>query len=323
MGEFSLAIAKLGVDRGVVIAPLYPVIAVVTTLTSLAGPYITRSADAVSEFLDRRAPMLFRLYVSRLSDWLQAVRATFARDSAAARRVRHSGKIIIINLLIVIVIISIGTFTLHSITNLTLFEDIRADFIGLGVGLVLLVLCLPSFVVIWRNLRSLVDEAVTQVLSRRPSARDRRREALRIILRDSILIGLSIFVAMWFIPFVSGLLNIGSFALAVPLLLLALLLYLVLNSIRHIHRQLEQNFSQVLLGEEYTSTSVEDTPPGISQDGLVKMARKAKLPVVRKGRRRHRVKGESEESATSREPHSKEYIGTEEETGPDAKEAEE
>jgi len=323
MGEFSLAIAKLGVDRGVVVAPLYPVIAVVTTLTSLAGSYITRSADSVAEFLDRRAPMLLRVYVSRLSDWLQALRATFARDSAAARRVQHSVKIITINLLIVIVIISIGTFTLHSVTNLTLFEGIRADFIGLGVGLVLLVLCLPSFVVIWRNLRSLVDEAVTHVLSRRPSARRRRRKALRIILRDSILIGLSIFVAMWFIPFVSGLLNIGSFALAIPLLLLALLLYLVLNSIRHIHRQLEQNFSQVLLGEEYTSTPVEGAPPGASQDSLAKMAHKVKLPVVKKGRRRRSAKGKSEEAATSREPHRRKHIGTEEETGPDAKEAEE
>ena len=323
MGEFSLAIAKVGVDRGVVLAPLYPVIAVVTTLTSLAGPYITRSADSVAHFLDQRAPMLLKVYVSRLSDWLQALRATFARDSAAARRVQHSVKIITINLLIVIVIISIGTFTLQSVTNLTLFEGIRADFIGLGVGVVLLVLCLPSFVVIWLNLRSLVDEAVSHVLSRRPSAKRWRRRALRIILRDSILIGLSIFVAMWFIPFVSGLLNIGSFALAIPLLLLALLLYLVLNSVRHIHRQLEQNFSQILLGEEYTSTSAEGARPGVGEGGLVKMARKVKLSVVKKDRRRHRVKGKSGEPATFHEPHSKEYIGTEEETGPDAKEAEE
>jgi len=127
---------------------------------------------------------------------------------------------------------------------------------------------------------------------------------------------------MWFIPFVSDLLNIGSFALAIPLLLLALLLYLVLNSIRHIHRQLEQNFSQILLGEEYTSTSVEGAPPGVSQDSLVKMARKVKLPVVKKGRRRHRAEGKSEEPATLHETRSKQAIDTEEETSPDAKEAE-
>jgi CPA2 family monovalent cation:H+ antiporter-2 len=310
MGEFSLAIAKLGVDRGVVVAPLYPVIAVVTTLTSLAGPYITRSADSVAEFLNRRAPMMLRVYVSRLSDWLQAMRATFARDSAIARKVQHSVKIITINLLIVIVIISIGTFSLQSVTNLTLFEGIRADFIGLGVGLVLLVLCLPSFVVIWRNLRSLVDEAVTRVLSRRPSAKRWRRRALRIILRDSILIGLSIFVAMWFIPFISSLLSIGSFALAIPLLILALLLYLMLNSVRHIHRQLEQNFSQILLGEQYTSTSVEGHPPSVSQDSLVKTARKVKLRVVKKDRSRHGAKDKVEQSTEAYGPHGKKHIET-------------
>jgi CPA2 family monovalent cation:H+ antiporter-2 len=313
MGEFSLAIAKLGVDRGLVTAPLYPVVAVVTTLTSLAGPYIMRSADSVAHFLDQRAPMLLKVYVSRLSDWLQALRTTFARDSATARKVRHSLKITMINLLIVVVIISIGTFALQSVTNLSLFKGIRADFVGLGVGLVVLVLCLPSFIAIWRNLRSLVDEAVTHVLSRRPSAGKRRSKALRIILRDSILIGLSIFVAMWFIPFVSGLLNIGSFALAIPLLLLALLLYLVLNSIRHIHHQLEQNFSQVLLGEKYTSTSVEGPSSGISQDSLVKMARKVKLRVVKKDRNRHRAKGKVKQPTGAYRLHSKESVDTTEE----------
>jgi CPA2 family monovalent cation:H+ antiporter-2 len=313
MGEFSLAIAKLGIDRGVVASYLYPVIATATALTSSVTPYIMRSADFVADFFERKAPILLKVYVSRLADWLQALRATFARDSAAARKVQHSAKIITINLLIVIVIIGIGTFTLHSVTNLAFLDRIRADFIGLGVGLIILLLCLPSFVVIWRNLRSLVDEAVTYVLSRRPSAKRWRRRALRIILRDSILIGLSIFVAMWFIPFISALLSIGSFALAIPLLLLALLLYLVLNSVRHIHRQLEQNFSQILLGEEYTSTSVEGTRLGVGQDNLIKMARKVKLRVVKKDRNRHRAKGKVKQPTGAYRLHGKESVDTTEE----------
>ena len=110
-----------------------------------------------------------------------------------------------------------------------------------------------------------------------------RRESLRIVLRDSILIAVSIFVAIWFIPFVSTLLPLGSSTLAIPLLLLAVILYIVLNSLRHIHRQLEQNFSQILLGEEYISTTEAANLLGISESKVAELMRRIKLPLVKKG----------------------------------------
>ncbi len=282
MGEFSLAIVKSGVEHGVIMSSLSPVIAMSTAITSLVAPYITRSTDSVAGFLDRRSPTLLKVYVSRLADWLQVLSTIFVRDSEAARKVRHSAKIIIINLLIIVVIIGVGTFALHHIENLSFLKNIRADFIGLGIGFVLLLLCMPSFIVIWRSLRSLVDEAVASLLSRRSSARGWRRDALRIMLRDSILIALTIFVAIWFIPFVSALLHFGSLTIAIPLILLAVILYIVLNSVRHIHRQLEQNFSQILLGEQHTSTLETAKLLGISESKVADLMRKMKLKAARK-----------------------------------------
>ena len=282
MGEFSLAIVKAGVEHGAVMSSLSPVIAMATAITSLIAPYVTRSTDSVADFLDRRAPTLLKVYVSRLADWLQVLRTIFVRDSEAARKVRHSTKVIIINLLILIVIIGVGTFALHHIENLSFLEDIRADFIGLGIGFILLMLCIPSLIVIWHSLRELVNEAVTYLLRWRPSARKWRREALRVVLRDSILISMTIFMAMWFIPFISVLLHIGSFALAIPIILLAVILYIVLNSIRHIHRQMELNFSQILLGEQYTSTSEAAKLLGISESKVADLMRKMKLTVAKK-----------------------------------------
>ncbi|MFH1383128.1 MAG: cation:proton antiporter [Chloroflexota bacterium] len=281
MGEFSLVITKVGVDRGVITAPLYPVIALTTALTSLTTPYIMRSVDSVASFLDRRSPGLWKILVSRLADWLQALRTTFTRSNAVSLVIRDSIKTIMVNLLIVMIIIGVGTFGLNYIDELTLLSGIRADVIGLLSSFLLLVLCVPSFVIIWRNVRSLVDEAVENILLRRLSAKRWGAKTLRIILRDTITISLAIFTGMWFIPFIIGLFHIGFIALAIPVLLLAIIIYLVLRLFFDIHGQLERTFRRTLLGEEYMSTSQTATLLGTHQDIVAKLARKMKLPAVK------------------------------------------
>jgi CPA2 family monovalent cation:H+ antiporter-2 len=257
MGEFSLAIAKLGVDRGVVIAPLYPVIALVTALTSFAGPYIMRSTDAVSSLFGRRSPTLLRAYAAQLSDWLQSLKAVLSRDSKVAVRVRHSVKSIVLNLVIVMVIIGIGTFALQFVEDIARVFNMPVGISGLLFGAILLALCIPCFVVIWRSLRALADEAATHLLRGRPSAGYWRHEGLRIVLRDSILIVLTVFAGLWLVPIMVRLLSLGSFSVAVPLLLITIFVFLVLGAVRRIHCQLERTFSRTLLGEEHVSTAGE------------------------------------------------------------------
>jgi CPA2 family monovalent cation:H+ antiporter-2 len=250
MGEFSLAIAKLGVDRAVVTAPLYPVIAVATAITSVFAPFAARSSSNAADILERRAPAQLKLYAARTADWLQATRSTLASDSRIAQAMKHSIRIIFVNMLIVAVIISIGTISLHFVQNLTFLDGIRDDIIGLVFGFILLTLCVPSFLSIWHNVRTVFDQSSIHVLNRRKSARMWERNAIRIILRDSLLIILSIFVFLWFIPFFSGLFSIGSYAIAMPLFMVAIILYMVISSIRHIHKEVESNFSRVMLGHE-------------------------------------------------------------------------
>ncbi len=264
MGEFSLAIAKLGVDRAVVTAPLYPVIAVATAITSLLAPFATRSSGNAADLLDRRAPAQLKLYAARIADWLQATRSTLASNSRVAQTIKHSIRIISVNMLIVAVIISIGTLSLHFVQNLTFLDGIRDDIIGLVFGFILLTLCVPSFLSIWHNIRTVFDQSSIYVLKRRKSAKMWERNAIRIILRDSLLIILSIFVLLWFIPFFSSLFSIGSYAIAMPLFMIALILYMVISSIRHIHKEVERNFSRVMLGHEpdYHHVSPIDTYKG-------------------------------------------------------------
>ncbi|MGD9116563.1 MAG: cation:proton antiporter [Dehalococcoidia bacterium] len=285
MGEFSLVITKMGVDHGVVMSSLYPVIALSTALTSVTTPYIMRSVDFVARFLDRRSPGLLKIYVSRLADWFKALRATFTRRTPVALAIRHALKNVAINLLIVMVLISAGTFSLGFVDDLARLTGIRPDVIGLLLGFLVVMLCVPSFVIIWRNVCSLVDDLVDHMLIRRLSTKLWKTETLHVLLRDSIVILLAIFAGVWFSPLIIGVLKFGVSGWAIPVLLLAVLIYLVARSLSDIHEQLEGTFRRTLLGEEYLSTSQTANLLGIHRDEVARLARNKKLPAIRIGHR--------------------------------------
>jgi len=311
MGEFSLAIAKVGIDRGAVVSPLYPVIAVATAITSLVAPYVTRSTEAVSELLQRKSPALIKGYLVNIADWLLALRVTFSRTSEIAARERALAKPIFINLVIIVVVIAIGTLLLHYVLPITQLTHIDEDIVALILGFIVIALCLPSLILTWRNLRLLIDEVSRYVLSHRITARVWKREALRIVLRDSIVIVLTVLVGLWFIPFISRLLLIGSAAITVPLLILAFLTYILFQSVRHIHRQLERTFGKVLLGGEYMSTSEAAQLPGVNQSTVLRSLREMKLPGLKIGRRWHIRRSEIETLVEENDSENKSQNGEE------------
>ena len=280
MGEFSLAIAKVGLRRGVIEAPIYPIIATSTAITSLITPYLIRSADSIADFISRISPAWLKEYISSLTGWTQTLRSPLSRDNDAAIRTRGYIRGLIVNHLIVMVIVGMGTFGLSFSGDLSQAAHIRVWAIGLSIGFLVLLLCIPSLVLIWRNLQALADEATAYLLRRRLSAANWGHEALRIVIRDSVLIVTTVFAAMWFIPFIVNLFFIGSFALAVPLLLLAFALYLVLRSVRHIHGLMEKSLEKVLIGDEPESARFV-TPTGTRQNMVTLLVHFAKQPIVK------------------------------------------
>ena len=62
VGEFSLAMTKVGVEQGAVGAFLNPIITLATGLTALLYPFIFRSADGLADLLERHSPQLMKRY---------------------------------------------------------------------------------------------------------------------------------------------------------------------------------------------------------------------------------------------------------------------
>jgi monovalent cation:H+ antiporter-2, CPA2 family len=269
MGEFSLAIAKAGVDSKVTVAPLYPVITLATSLTTVVAPYFVRSADKVSDFFARRSPHLMREYVTHMNDWGQTIRQLFSRQNEESHKFKRQVRSLMINFLILVVIIGLGTLAIQYVESLARVLTIRLDILALLLGSFVLVLCLPSIILIWRNLTTLIDEITRQLLAHSARARIWKSERLNRVLRYSIVFVLAIIILLWMIPIILQLLFIGSLALAMPAFILAVLIFLVTRSIRGVHQQLERTFSKVFLGDSQVSPGNTEFVR-VSNPGLIK-----------------------------------------------------
>lgn len=259
MGEFSLAIAKVGKQHEAVATFLYPVIAISSAIVALFSPFLIRSTSAVSSLIEHRSPPLLKAYVTRLSDWLQALRASLATDSEAAHAIRRSIRMIVVNILIVMIVVSLGSFVLPHLDDADWLSSLRTDIIGLVVSIILLALCIPSFISIWHHVRVLDDTTAGFLSKRSRTTALSKYEPVRTILRDSIFITLIMFAILWSVPFLSEIVAIGSVAIAVPVLMVAIGLFLTLGSFRGIHRKLEHTIRQTMMGDDV----VQDTAPEV------------------------------------------------------------
>jgi CPA2 family monovalent cation:H+ antiporter-2 len=265
VGEFSLAMAKVGVENGAVGTFLYPVVTVATAITALIYPLVFRSADATAEFFERRSPRLLKQYGQQLVVGLATLRRVFRLRSPRARRIQRSGRLILLNLGIIIVLIAIGTGVLRFTSALSSLMRMEKSLLGLIIGGAVLALCVPSAVAIWRSLRTLTDGITEYVLPSLGSSPDMwRGRNLNVVLRDSILILLLAIPAIWSLPLVSQLLSLGSLSTPLPILLLiGLIAGLAWAAIR-IHRVLETTFSRTFLGTDNPNFAedLDGTGPG-------------------------------------------------------------
>ena len=251
LGEFSLAIAKVGAEQGVVGAYFNPVITMVTALTALLYPFIFRSTTVTANFLDRNSPRLLKQYGDNLFLWLATSRSAFRFQGPRARRIQHAVRLIVLNLGIIVLFLGLGTGALQFTLPLSELVLLKESIVGLIIGSLVLALCVPPAVAIWRYLHNLT-EGVAGYVSPHRSARSTvwAGHNLRLVLRDSILILIVLIPTIWSIPFIYHLFSLGSVAAPLPILLLVGLTAGLTLAAFQIHRIMEATFSRTFLGLE-------------------------------------------------------------------------
>ena len=249
MGEFSLAMVKTGTEHGAIGSFLNPVVTVATAVTALVYPVIFHSATRTGNFIDRISPAWLKEYSHILFLWLTVSRRAFVLNNPLAHQIKHSVQFILLNMVIVVVIIGLGTVALEFSANLASWTNIEEGLLGLVVGGAALALCIPSAVSIWRNLQTLTEAVMNYMLPRWPqSGSSRRNQNLRLVLRDSILIAILILPTVWSIPFIARLLLLGSVAAPVPALILLGVTAGVAWAAFQLHSTLENAFRGAFLG---------------------------------------------------------------------------
>ena len=84
IGEFSFIIAGLGLALHATGAFLYPVAVAVSALTTLFTPWLIRAAAPVANWVDRKLPRPLQTFNTLYGSWLEGLRSTPRRATAAA-----------------------------------------------------------------------------------------------------------------------------------------------------------------------------------------------------------------------------------------------
>lgn len=250
LGEFSLAMVKVGVEGGVVGAFIYPAITATTAITSFLYPYISRSSEGAANLLERRSPRLLREYFHSLSEMLSALRAALRLRGEFAREVRRSGKVIFTDVAIIVLIIGVATALLRFTVTFADWVHLPESIVGLVIGGAALALCIPPVVVLVRTGRSLADRLSLYALRGRRASGIWGREGLRVVLRDTFLIGAIILCIVVSLPLVSELLILGDLATPIPALVLAGLVVLLVRAAFKVHAVLAETFARTFYDDD-------------------------------------------------------------------------
>ena len=242
MGEFSLAMVKEGSDHGAVGTFMYPVMAISVALTSLVYPIIFRSADRFTAFLSSLSPLFLKRSVFLASNWMESARVAFNLTSAVGDQIRDSAKVVVANSGVVVVLIAVGTFALSYSEPLSGLLGVGERFIGLSVTILVVVFSVPPGIFIWRALRRMIDAVADVLLGSGNFFGAAWALTLRAILRDAFLFALIVLLAVFSIPFLSGLLSLGSFIAPVPILIFIAILVGAWRLVSRLHRSMEDAF---------------------------------------------------------------------------------
>lgn len=268
VGEFSLAMAKVGTENGAVGPFLYPVIATTAATTAIAYPFIIRANVAIADFLERRSPFLLRRYVRIMTVWIEALRSAIGAGSHIDLRIRYLNRLLFINIGIILLTIAVGTglarISGRLAHNLGIGETLLSVLIAGGVVFI----SLPSALYTIRTLRSLADEVTTVAMSWFPVALEGWSErTLRIAVRDTLVLVVTALILVWSLPFLSHILGLGTGGMIVAIVLILFVVALTGKTTRTIHSQLTDAFLWTFWRSPTTGGEAQQTqPPSTDQE---------------------------------------------------------
>ena len=261
LGEFSLAMVKEGSDHGAIGTFMYPVMAMSTALTALIYPVIFRSADGFTRLLSSVSPLFVKRYLFLASNWMESVRLAFNLANSVGDEIRDSAKVLAANAGVVVVLIAVGTFALSYAEPLSRVLGFNERFMGLAVTILVVAFSVPPGVFIWRALRRMIDAVADVLLGGGSFFGVAWDLTIRSILRDALLFAMIALLSIFSLPFLSGLLSLGSFVAPVPFLIFIAIVAGAWRLVFRLHRSMEDAFRFAFLDASEEETEATEEPP--------------------------------------------------------------
>ena len=261
LGEFSLAMVKEGSDHGAIGTFMYPVTAISTALTALVYPVIFRSADGFTRLLSSVSPLFLKRYLFLASNWMESVRLAFNLANSVGDEIRDSAKVLAANAGVVVVLIAVGTFALSYAEPLSGVLGFNERFMGLSVTILVVAFSVPPGVFIWRALRRMIDAVADVLLGGGSFFGVAWDLTIRSILRDALLFAMIALLSIFSLPFLSGLLSLGSFVAPVPFLIFIAIVAGAWRLVFRLHRSMEDAFRFAFLDASEEETEATEEPP--------------------------------------------------------------
>lgn len=233
IGEFSFIIAALGQSLKVTSGFLYPIAVAVSALTTLATPYLIRSADGLVRRFDRAAPPSLVGYLGLYTRWVGQLGAE-RPVSFAGQMIRRWAVQMALNLALIAAVFITAAF-LGERDPQWLPAALRSPgFYRSCLWLGAVVLALPMFIAVFRKLQALgLLVAETRVT---PAQAGDRTEAIRNVVAQAVpaagLVGLVAFGLL-----LSSTLLPPLNILLVLLVVVALLTWLLWRTAIRVHSQ--------------------------------------------------------------------------------------
>ncbi len=160
IGEFSFIIASLGLALGVIRPFLYPVVVIVSAITTLTTPYMIRGSESVAASVLHTLPRPLQTFTSLYASWLEQL----TRGRAPAKGLARLTKLLVIDV-VVLLALTAATAALSpaaraALEDLGFVDDAATVVMAVVVGIVLV----PLLVGLIQVARRLGRTLATRVL---------------------------------------------------------------------------------------------------------------------------------------------------------------
>ncbi len=263
VGEFSLLVAKLGLDLGVTRPFLFPVTATMVMVTAVLGSISIRHSDRLSLAVFTRLPLWVREYGLFLSRWSGASSRVLRGRTPASEAVREDISALLGDVAVIAVAGSAAWLVILFQAEFAAVIRVEPSVLLIAVGLTFVVTSLLSFMHLLRRLSHLVRVTMGAMVEASPSARmvgfpTLHRVLLLVLIAVTVVVG-----GLTASVLLAGLAALSPLVLLVVLVAVGVATILLWDALKVLHERMAVVFAPRLRPPpEEAAQRVDEEDPG-------------------------------------------------------------